>query len=397
MLQKQILPDQDYAVVAGIDLNGLGVLRSLARAGVPAVGLDTDLSKPTAKTRHGIKLTVRALSGHTFIDDLLEVRRGFRRSPVLILTQETSVTTVSAARARLASAYRFTLPPESVVADLQDKIRFQTIAEQCGFPVPRAVHLSATDNDSALSQLRYPCVLKPAAKYAGYGARFAKAFKVNTPGEALRVWEQVRTIAEQVIVQEWIEGEDSDVYFCLQYRTTAGRIASFVGRKLCQWPPLVGGTAICTPAPEFASELESLTDRFFATVGFVGMGSMEFKHDRRDGRFYMVEPTVGRTDLQEEIAALNGVNIPFAAYASEIGLKLPSPHQENPPRVWRDPIGSALARRMGATMPRFPFLRKMHDAYFRSDDPGPYVALKMEALRNRFARLTRQINSPKPA
>src|SRR5579872_1646742 len=141
MLQNQILPDRDYAVVAGIDLNGLGVLRALARAGVPVLGLDTDLSKPTAKTRHAIKLTVRALSGDAFIEDLLEIRRQFNRSPVLILTQEASVSTVSAERARLASAYRFTLPPDSVVTELQDKIRFQALAERHGFPVPKAVHL----------------------------------------------------------------------------------------------------------------------------------------------------------------------------------------------------------------------------------------------------------------
>lgn len=397
MLQKEISPDLDYAVVAGIDLNGLGVIRALTRAGVPVVGLDTDLCKPTAATRHGIKLRVRALSGDGFIDDLLEVRRGFHRSPVLILTQEAGVSTVSAQRERLTSAYRFTLPAESVVADLQDKIRFQAMAERHGFPVPRAVHLSATYDDSALGQLRYPCVLKPATKDTEYGKRFAKAFKVNTPGEARGVWDQVRTIADQVIVQEWIEGDDSDVYFCLQYRTAAGPVASFVGRKLCQWPPLVGGTAICMPAPEFTSELDSLTDRFFSTVGFVGIGSMEFKRDRRDGRFYMVEPTVGRTDLQEEIAALNGVNIPFAAYASEIGLKLPFQKTICRQSVWRDPIGYALARRMGATVPRFSFPLRFRDAYFRCDDPGPYVALKLEALRNRFARLRRLTSSPKPA
>lgn len=397
MLQKQISLDLDYAVVAGIDVNGLGVIRALTQARVPVVGLDTDLGKPTAATRHGIKLRVKALSGAQFIDDLLALRRAFGRSPVLFLTQEASVSTVSAHRCRVASAYRFTLPAEPVVTDLMDKIRFQALAERHGFPVPRAVHLSATDDGSALQGLRFPCVLKPAAKYLEYGKRFAKAFKVNTPNEALQVWHQVRTVADQVIVQEWIEGDDSDVYFSLQYRTARGAVASFVGRKLCQWPPLVGGTAICMPAPEFTFELDSLTDRFFTTVGFVGIGSMEFKRDRRDGRFYMIEPTVGRTDLQEEIAALNGVNIPLAAYASEIGLNRQFPKKIHRQSAWRDPIGFALAKRTGATVPRLSFQLRFRDAYFRCDDPGPYVALKLQALRNRFARFTRVTSSPKPA
>ena len=41
------------AVVAGLDLNGLGVARSLARAGVRFIALDTELNKPTTATRYG--------------------------------------------------------------------------------------------------------------------------------------------------------------------------------------------------------------------------------------------------------------------------------------------------------------------------------------------------------
>ena len=55
---------------------------------------------------------------------------------------------------------------------------------------------------------------------------------------------------------------------------------------------------------------------------------MEYKRDRRDEKFYMVEPTVGRTDYQEEIATLNGVNIPAAAYLREIGDTVQQPFRQ---------------------------------------------------------------------
>ena len=48
---------------------------------------------------------------------------------------------------------------------------------------------------------------------------------------------------------------------------------------------------------------------------------MEFKRDARTGEFLMIEPTVGRVDWQEEVATLNGVNIPLAAYLHEIGAE----------------------------------------------------------------------------
>src|SRR4029077_557792 len=117
---------------------------------------------------------------------------------------------------------------------------------------------------------------------------------------------------------------------------------------ICQWPPLVGGTASCVSAPAVRDELIALTDAFFERVGFVGLGSMEYKRDIRDGRFYMVEPTVGRTDYQEEVATLNGVNIPYAAYRAEIGYSDSFANSMRPPRIWRDSLSYLKARAAGA-------------------------------------------------
>src|SRR5262249_44964248 len=109
------------ALVVGIDLNGLGVVRSLARAGIPVVAVDVGFSKPTARTRFGKKIGVSALSGPGFISDLLALRPQFDSDPVVILTQEASVETVSAERERLRSAYRFRMPERDIVSTLMDK------------------------------------------------------------------------------------------------------------------------------------------------------------------------------------------------------------------------------------------------------------------------------------
>jgi hypothetical protein len=206
-----------------------------------------------------------------------------------------------------------------------------------------------------------------------------------------RLWSGMREVVDEIIVQEWIEGGDSDVYFCLQYRPEKDRSVSFVGRKLCQWPMLVGGTACCAPAPEAGDKLIALTDAFFAAVGFVGIGSMEYKRDTRDGRFYMVEPTVGRTDYQEEIAFLNGVNIPLAAYLGELGRSAPPPDPPGRAHAWVDPIGYARARNAGApdVMAKFASGMKICDAYFRADDPMPYVSMKLQPLLRRLGLLAR--------
>jgi len=393
MTGRSSVQDNACAIVAGLDLNGLGVVRSLGQAGIRVVVLDTDLNKATAATRYGSKLRVKALSGPAFIEELLALRSRFDSNPVLLLTQEASVATVSAERARLAGAYRFTMPDHTLMEDLLDKLRFQALAERLGFPIPRAVRLVRGQPTDAIDGLRYPCALKPTTKDPEYGKRFAKAYKVGSAAEIRELWSAVHEVVDEMIVQEWIEGGDSDVYFCLWYRSSTERPSiSFVGRKICQWPILVGGTASCMPAPEAAAELTALTERFFEAVGFLGIGSMEYKRDPRDGRFYMIEPTVGRTDYQEEIATLNGVNIPLAVFRGELGLPLPMPETVAPARAWRDPFGYANARKAGAPDPMLTISPdvKLYDAYFRMNDPMPSMALVMQSVQNKVSRIWRK-------
>ena len=378
------------AVVAGIGVNGLGVVRSLARARVPTIVIDSNLSQATAKTRFARKLRVGALSGNEFIDSLLRLAATLSQKPVLILTQEESVSAVSAARERLASSYHFSLPRHETVQVLQDKFGFQNVAEEHKFPVPRSLRLHRGVDVEELGTMRFPCVIKPLARNAAYGKRFAKAYKISTATEALQLWREMSEVVQNVIMQEWIEGGDSDVYFCLQYRGPHNATpVSFVGRKICQWPPLVGGTATCVPAPEISGELLALTNAFFSTLEFVGLCSMEYKRDRRDGKFYMVEPTVGRTDYQEEIATLNGVNIPLAAYFGELGLPPAPCRRVEPPRAWRDAVAERRAFRAGATesVARVAPTARTQDPYFRFNDPMPYVFRKCEPLLRRLSQI----------
>jgi D-aspartate ligase len=379
-----------FAVVVGGDLNGLGVVRSLARERVPTIILDPDPRKPTMRTRFGRKVCVRAVSGDVLIDELLTLRNRLLMKPVLFLTQEASVATISDAYAAVSDKYFIAMPESGVMKTLMNKSLFQARAQQLGFAVPRGLTLTARTTPLQLDSLRFPCVLKPTTKDDSYAKRFAKAYRITKASDAHSLWQTMQEVIDEAILQEWIEGGDSDVFFCLQYRSRdGGAVASFVGRKTCQWPPSIGGTATCISAPDVADELSATTDRFFTAVGFIGLGSMEYKRDVRDGKFYMVEPTVGRTDYQEEVAVLNGVNIPFAAYADELGLSTEKIYERRPKCGWRDSLGYYNALATGASDPAESLApgARIFDAYFRVSDPGPYLALKAQSLFQRINRI----------
>lgn len=374
------------AVVVGSGLNALGVVRSLGREGVRVTVVDDANDGPAARSRFAA-FSRQAVSG---TDGLIAHLCALEHKvpPMLFLTQEATVAAVSAHRQRLAGRYRFLFPPAETLASLMDKRAFQNLAAEHGFPVPRAVVVTSRKGGEKASSLIYPCILKPVAKSEAWERERKKAYRFESHAELCRFLASLDEEPPALIVQEWIEGTDSDVYFTLVYRDELGQTrASFTGRKLRQWPPNVGGTASCTAAPQFEAELHALTTRFFDAVGFVGMGSMEYKRDSRSGRFIMVEPTVGRSDYQEEVATLNGINIPMAAFCSLAGLTGRFDRRSLRPAVWRDKVGEARSRQANpdVNLPQLPPSVRTFDALFRVNDPGPWLADLSERV---FARLS---------
>lgn len=367
------------AVILGAGINGLGVARSLARARVPVWLLDADPHRAELRTRAARPLRIASLHGEALVDELLRIagERFAGVQPVLLLTQEASVKWVSRHRDRLAPHFRFSLPPAAVVEALLHKQGFQRIAEQLGSPIPPLVHVRAPADIAAVAALRFPVAIKPGERHAEYGRQFKKAYRVDSVSEAAALLQRILAVMPDVVVQEWIEGPDANIYFCLQHLDRGGRVsASFTGRKIRSWPPQVGGTASCTAAPEVHAELSDLTARFLRDAGVVGMASMEYKRDARDGVFRMVEPTVGRTDYQEEVATLHGVNLPYAAYCSELGMPSPGVTAVRRPVVWRvrsEDLQSAAAQAQqpGDGMPNG---ARRVDALFRWGDPLPALA-----------------------
>ena len=105
---------------------------------------------------------------------------------------------------------------------------------------------------AGLERLRLPVVMKSTLKRME-GAKAVVVEKIKQGVSAYR--EQGEG---EVILEEWIPGKDGDVYFCLQaYSENSEPLASFTGRKIRQWPPLIGGTASAEPAD--VPELEETT------------------------------------------------------------------------------------------------------------------------------------------
>ena len=312
------------AVVVGLNPTALGVVRSLAPHCARVVALESDAGQPALHTR---LCQVRRLDDLADPDLLLnglralagELDLGHGDPPVLFVTTDEHVMWAVERRDELTRHFRLLMPERGVCADLMLKDRFLAMASRQGWPVPKSAFIPLHDLIRSIETagLRYPVILKPAMKtWAWERSRLAKAFIVNDPDEAGAVVARAAGIVTDLLAQEYLDGDDGQVYFCLYLAAPGLAPVTFCGRKLLQWPPHRGSTAVCEPVR--APALDAFTRDMFGGLRIDGFASLEVKC-APDGSFRIIEPTIGRVDLQSSIATLNGMNMPLVAYLATLG------------------------------------------------------------------------------
>lgn len=352
------------AIVVGGNLNGLGVVRSLAAAGIQSFTIDTSYSQPAMWSRFTKPVVFKSLEGRDFVDALVEFASGLPRKPLLILTYEAPVDAVADYLGDVAACCKISLPAREMVRNLADKSLFNEFAIRNHFSIPNGVSLEPGQSLEPIDTLAAPLVVKPLRPHGL--ADLPRAIRCDSHESARESCELFMRHGLAVIAQEWIDGADSEIYFSLFYANEQHEIlAEFIGRKLASFPAHIGSTSTCVATTDHEEEIRRIVMDFVMRTEYRGFGGLELKRDARNGRFAIIEPTVGRTDMQEEIAKLAGVNLPAIAWRYEMGMPFEAAQKVNTDVAWRVSLLHGLRSKL--RMDGY----KVFDGYFRMNDPGP--------------------------
>lgn len=373
-----------YAVVVGLDhINGIQTARLLARRQVPVIGVAKDPEHYCCRTRvcEGILFTDTA--GETLINTLEELGPKLGDKAVLFPCTDIHVLLVSRFRDRLERWYHVVLPAPEVVEMMMNKIRFYTYAQENGFPIPRTMFLhSRADAERACRELSFPCILKPPLSAIPQWEQKSKlkAYLLSTADQLLAVYDRYGALAEVLIAQEWIEGPVSNLYSCNCYfNADSEPVATFVARKLRQWPPDTGESCLGEECRNDVVLRETI--RLFKSVRYRGLGYVEMKRDERTGEHYIMEPNVGRPTGRSAIAEAGGVELVYSMYCDALGRPLPSSLVQQYGQVkWiylRRDFQSALYHWRRGELSLKDWWRSLRGrktyALFSWTDPGPFL------------------------
>jgi predicted ATP-grasp superfamily ATP-dependent carboligase len=313
-------------VVIGLDcITGLQTARIFAWRGIPVVGVAEDLAHFCCRTRVCERIVQAEPSGDALLEALVELAPSLGQKAVLVPCTDVAVLTIARRRNELVQAYHVALPETDVVELLADKARFAKYAKQQGLPIPETMVLSSRDDaESAADSLRFPLVVKPPLKTALWERRAReKAYKVETRGELLALYDELGDATDLLIAQEWISGSEGDHFTCNAYFDREGRpLATFVTRKIRQWPPQTGQGSLAVESRNDAVREETL--RLFSGVGFWGLAYLELKRNAETGEHLIVEPNIGRPTGRSATAEAGGVELLYAMYCDVLGLPVPA-------------------------------------------------------------------------
>jgi predicted ATP-grasp superfamily ATP-dependent carboligase len=381
-----------YAVVVGLDtLVGIQTVRILARHKIPVIALAKDPTHHGCRTRLCERIIFTNTTGEGLIQTLVDLGSGFKQKAVLIPCADMNVLLVSRNRQELLPWYHIVLPAAEVVETLMNKQSFYTFAQNNGFQIPQTRYVGNREEaERAAEELTFPCVLKPpmSANPDWEKNSKLKAYRLNDPVELFYFYEQSKVWAKDLIVQEWIEGPDSNLYSCNCYFNARFEpVVTFVARKLRQWPPITGESSLGEECRDDVVLNETV--RLFRCAHLYGLGYVEIKRSIRSGKYFIIEPNIGRLTGRSPIAEAGGVELLYTMYCDTLGLPLPENLEQRYQGVkWidmrRDMQSAVFHIRQGdLTLNGWwqSLQGKKTHALFAWNDPGPFLGDLVRAVR----------------
>lgn len=315
-------PGSIGAVVIGGDYQGLGIVRSLGRRGVPVCVIDDELSisRYSRYCTHYEK--VGALRDERkIVDALTEVAQRLGLNGwVLYPTREELVAAISLHRDELKQHYRVPTPAWSSVQWAWDKRNTNWLAQEEGIPTPATHYPETVEDLAALDTAMPPFVIKPAIKENFIYQTRAKAWRANNHAELRDLFAKAAALTGrgEIMVQEMIPGGGAQQFSYCAFFRNGEAVGKLVARRRRQHPLEFGRASTFVETVNLPL-LEEYSERFLRACGYYGLAEVEYKLDPRDGKFKLLDVNA-RTWGYHSIGASAGVDFSYLQYADQVGL-----------------------------------------------------------------------------
>lgn len=375
----------------------LGAIRSLGRLGVPVFAVVEDQVTPAALSRYVKGRFVWPTSGTepeaALVDGLAGLGRQLHRRSVAVATDDEAAVLLAEHAAELEEWFIVPHLPPGLPRTLASKRGLFYACRQHGVPTPAARFPSGgAEVESLLAELDFPVVVKNVDPWMRLRQPAVPSTTVVATAGELHARARGWPPGLRVMLQEYIPRRDAEDWIFHGYcNGQSESLVAFTGVKLRSWPPHAGVTTHARTVDNRA--LADQSAAFCRLLGYHGIVDMDWRFDRRDGNYKLVDfnPRVGAQFrlFQNEY----GIDVVRALHLDLTGRAVPAAHQVIGRRLIVENLDAAArfayrhqARSWADTrLPGAP----AELAWAAADDPVPLLAMALRSAGVVTPRLIR--------
>lgn len=312
----------NLAVVLGMFETGLAVGRSLGRAGIRVLGLDSSRKVGFYSKYITPRICPEPWEEEDFVAFLLRIADREDLQPVLFITGDEFLAPFIRNRSDVEKRYLVNLPDSQLLECITDKYKQAQLARAVGIPVPETFVVRSLEQLLAvIDRIPLPAFIK-GAEATSWRRRIGigrKGFVVSSQRELTDVVSRIFDVGVGGLIQEIIPGPDTNHFkACCYISQTDEVLLSFGLQKLRQQP--VGFGFGCLVQSVRYPELLDVGRTFLERIGYRGVASAEFKLDERDGLLKLIELNP-RYWQQNGLADGCGMSFPLMEYLDVTGCE----------------------------------------------------------------------------
>ena len=265
---------------------------------------------------------------------------------VLIATGDQDMRMIAQNHALLSQYFRVATPDWDTIQWAYDKrLTYQPRGRtRHRFPGQLSCRAAWTRSSGSIAAFR-SFSSRPSAR-AWTSSRKPRPGRRTTATQLLALYQRAAALVgnDAIIVQEWIPGTGEAQFSYAGLWERGEPVVSLVARRRRQHPIDFGRSSTYVETIE-QSEVEELACRFLKSLNYTGVVEVEFKHDRRDGQYKLLDVN-GRFWTWNGLGALAGVDFPYLAWRQALGETV-SPARARPGVAWMHASRDVIAAYRG--------------------------------------------------
>jgi len=296
-------------ITTGLQRKTLAAATNLKKRGLEVTVGDSSILAPALWSKYCDKRLIYPSSRYKpieFVDCLLaEVKK--TKYDLLLPASEAEIYLVSKYKHEFEEYTNVAAVDFDLLMLARDKAETMKAAMNCGIPCPHTYIFETLEQlEEIKDDIEPPVVIKPRIASGGRGLAI-----VHDKTKIVSEYHKTHINYPFPIIQEYIpSNEYGSVTNCILDKS-GKLITAFSYRRIREFPVKAGASTFVESVRR--PEQEEIAYRFLKSIGWYGLGMLEFRIDSRDGKPKIIELNE-RLNASTKLSILSGVEIPFLLY-----------------------------------------------------------------------------------